>query len=303
MKHLLSADFFTSEFPLYIAETRHGTVATHCHDFFELVYLISGRGTHWIGTNSYPIQAGDVYVISPNEPHAYAPLNGEEVRIVNLLFLPGILDDSLFSGVAPGGLAQLLYIEPLFREEARFRHRLKLQGTLAYRVEAMLHEMEQEQRACAPGYAIVMKNIFCTLLVLLSRAYEQQLTREGVVPEFTRRHAVVEAVMRYIEAHYTEPVSLSDIARYTAMSPSRLAHLFKAHTRRSILAYLHEYRIERVCAELLQSNTPVSELAQNLGYGDLRFFYRMFRRYTGSNPTEYRQRFRSTGMRISEPSS
>jgi AraC-like DNA-binding protein len=292
MTHLLSADFFTADFPLHIVEVQHGPVTAHQHEFFELVYLIKGRGLHRIGDTSYPIQTGDVYVISPDEPHAYFPLEGDEVRIFNLLFLPGILDEALLSASGLCGLTKLLYIEPLFREEAQFAHRLNLQGAIAYRVETMLREMEQEQQAHAPGFEIVLRNMFCTLLVLLSRAYEQQISRCGIGPEFSRRHAVVEAAVRYIEEHHAEAVSLSDVARHTAMSPSRLAHLFKEHTRRSILEYLHEFRIRRICQDLLSTDTPVSELALNLGYGDLGFFHRVFRRHTGCSPTEYRRNFR-----------
>ena len=295
MNHLLNDDFFSGDFPLHVVETQHGAIETHSHEFFELVYLISGRGTHRIGAASYPIHSGDVYMISPHEPHAYYPMEGEKVRIVNVLFLPSLLDESLLNDTALAGLTRLLYIEPLFRAEARFMHRLNLQGGLAYRIELMLGEMAQEQRARAPGYTIVLKNIFCSLLVLLSRAYEQQIACEGAEPEFTRRHAVVDSAVRYIEAHYTEAVSLTDVAQHTAISPSRLAHLFKAHTRRSILAYLHEHRINHICADLLSTNAPVNELAQRLGYGDLRFFYRMFRRHTGYSPTEYRRQFRNTG--------
>lgn len=292
IRHLLNEEFFTSDFPLHIAEAQHGTLESHCHEFFELVYLISGQGLHRIGSHSYPIQAGDVYVISPNEPHAYFPRDDGSLRIVNVLFLPSLLDESLMHSAAAAGLTKLLYIEPLFRVEARFAHRLNLQGALAYRVEQMLREMCQEQQAKAPGYVLVLRNMFSTLLVLLSRAYEHHLTQTGVEPEFTRRHAVVEAAMAYIEAHYTEPLSLMDVAQHTAMSSSRLAHLFKEHTRRSILAYLHEFRINKVCSDLLTSDTAVSELAFGLGYGDLRFFHRVFRRQTGYTPTEYRRIFR-----------
>ncbi len=291
MRHLLSAEFFTAELPLHVVEARHGAVTAHRHEFFELVYVMQGRGIHRIGAATYPIQAGDVYVISPDEPHAYYPANDEELRIVNVLFLPRILDEALLNNSALAGLAKLLYIEPLFREEAQFAHRLNLQGAAAYRVDALLHEMAQEQQCKAAGYEIVLRNMFCTLLVLLSRAYEQQLDAAAHEPAWSRRHAVVEAALRFIELHHTEALSLDDVARHTAMSPSRLAHLFKEHTRRSILAYLHEYRIGRICSDLLHTNRPVSELALNMGYGDLGFFHRVFRRHTGCSPTEYRRRF------------
>ncbi len=288
----LSREHLGAGRPLYVTEARHGTTATHCHDFFELVYLRSGRGVHRIGEGRYPIQAGDVYVISPGEPHAYDTLDDGDMRIVNLLFLPEALDRWPVAGAALSGITRLLYIEPLFREEARFAHRLNLRGALAYQVETILDEMVREQQARASGYELLLTTMFCTLLVWLSRAYEQQIARDGVEPEFTRRHAIVAEAVRYIEAHHTEPVSLSDVAQHAALSPSRVAHLFKEHTHRSILAYLHEYRITRACEELLRTATPVTDLAANLGYGDLRFFHRVFRRQVGYSPTEYRRLFR-----------
>jgi AraC-like DNA-binding protein len=292
MKHLMGADFFTADLPLSVHEARHGAITPHQHEFFELVYVLSGSGVHCIGTTNYPIHAGDVYVISPDEPHAYHPVDGSELRIINVLFMPGILDESMLNSPALAGLTEFLYIEPLFREEAQFAHRLNLQGSAAYRIETLLWDMEQEQKAAAAGYNIVLRNMFCTLLVLMSRAYTQHLTQPDLKSEWRRRHRVVEAALHYIEAHHTEALSLDEVARHTAMSPSRLAHLFKEHTRRSILAYLHEYRIGRVCADLLRTDRPISELALEMGYGDLAFFNRLFRRYMACSPSEYRRRFR-----------
>jgi AraC family L-rhamnose operon regulatory protein RhaS len=290
--HRLGREALRGSYPLYVAEARHGPVAAHDHEFFELVYLRAGRGTHWIGDARYPIQTGDVYVISPGEPHAYHTIGDGEMRIVNLLFLPEILERVPVSGAALSGLTRLLYIEPLFREEVQFAHRLNLRGTPAYQVESILDEMLREQQARASGYELMLTSMFCTLLVWLSRAYEQQIAQEGTELEFLRRHQVVAAAVRYIESHHAEPISVADVAQHTAMSASRLAHLFKQHTQRSILAYLHEYRIGRICEELARTDTPVADLAANLGYGDLRFFHRVFRRQIGCSPTAYRRLFR-----------
>lgn len=302
MKHLLSAEFFRAELPLHVAEARHGAVTPHRHEFFELVYVLEGRGIHHIDATAYPIRTGDVYVISPDEPHAYHPAGDGVLRIVNVLFLPDILPESLLRSPSLSGLDRLLYIEPLLREEAHWAHRLNLAGAAAYRVEALLHEMQDEQHAAAPGYEIVLRNLFCTLLVLLSRGYEQ-LAAQSPAPAWSQRHAVVEAALRFIELHHTEALSLDRIARHASISPSRLAHIFKEHTRRSILHYLHEYRVGRICDDLLRTDRPVSELALNMGYGDLGFFGRVFRRHVGCSPTEYRRRFgceRSAGHPVRE---
>ena len=122
-------------------------MTAHRHEFFELVYLSDGRGTHRIGEERYPIQTGDVYVISPDEPHAYHSAGDAADAHRQRVVSPEILDEALLDDAALSGLTRLLYIEPLFREEARFAHRLNLRGSVAYRVETMLDEMQQEQQA------------------------------------------------------------------------------------------------------------------------------------------------------------
>ena len=218
--HRLGKDMLRGAFPLYVIDTRHGTIAAHCHDFFELVYLRAGRGTHRIGEAHYPIQTGDIYAISPGEPHAYTTLDDGEMRIVNLLFLPEILDRVPLAGAALSGLTRLLYIEPLFREEAKFAHRLNLRGAPAYQVETLLDEMLREQQASAAGYELVLTSLFCTLLVWLSRAYERQIRQDGTELEFTRRHAVVSAAVIF---------SLRN--QHTIGSLPKFAHLFHVRQR------------------------------------------------------------------------
>jgi AraC-like DNA-binding protein len=89
-------------------------------------------------------------------------------------------------------------------------------------------------------------------------------------------------------------VRVSDVAAHVALSCSRLSHVFKQHTRRGINEYLHEYRIARACAALMESRLSVGEIAADVGYSDARFFHRVFRRHTGCNPTQYRQHCAAT---------
>jgi AraC-like DNA-binding protein len=161
-------------------------------------------------------------------------------------------------------------------------------------VEVLLDEMKREQASEAPGSHLLLRHLFCALLVLLSRAHETQKA-SAAQPELTRasQQTIVARAIEYIEVNHAGTVKVSDVAAHVALSPSRLSHVFKQQMQRGIIEYLHEYRLSRICAGLLNSNAPVQEIAQEVGYADLRFFHRVFRRHTGCNPTQYRQHFGS----------
>ena len=290
MPQLNSQNFFPSSFPLYIADAKHGAHDEHSHDFYELVYVRRGQGAHAIEGRAYPIQAGDVYVISPDERHSYAPTEGGSLVIVNVLWMPSLVEELLRADAALSDAESLAYIEPFLRGTARFARRLHLSGRMAYRVELLLDEMRHERQSSAPGSHLLLRHLFCALLVLLSRAWEAEAPRENATNPAPQQAGVARAI-EYIEVNFAAPIRVSDIAAHAAMSESRLAHIFKAQTGRGLIEYLHELRIARACAALLHNNAPVHQIADTVGYTDLRFFHRLFRRHTGCNPTQYRRHF------------
>lgn len=274
-----------------------------------MVYVRRGRGWHFIEGERYPIQAGDLYVISPGETHGYAPLKDEAMHIVNILWMPSLVEDLLR---APrhrargtertlSGARQLLYVEPMLRRETRFTRRLHLAGRTALRVELLIDEMRREQTQAAAGCELLLRHLFCALLVLLSRDYDEQnewsRVRSEAAPRVSTQEALVARAIEYIEENHTGALRVSDVAAHVALSPSRLSHVFKQQTRRGINEYLHQYRIARACASLMESNVTVGQVAADVGYSDARFFHRVFRRHTGCNPTQYRQHCNATSTR------
>ncbi len=294
MNHLCSRQYLGETFPLQIVEVRQQELAEHTHEFFEMVYVRRGRGLHIFEGRPTPVRAGDLYVISPGETHGYAMIDGGELHIVNVLWLPALVEDMLRAEAAVDpslrGAHGLLYVEPMLRRETRFANRLRLSGSAAYRIETLLDEMRREQTLLAPGCRLLLRHLFCTLLVLLSRAYEAQTERApSPVSSRSPQQEAVARALQYIEENYARPLRVNEIAAHVALSPSRLAHLFKAGTGRGPIAYLQEFRIARACAELWNGARPVGEIAAGCGFDDARFFRRAFRRHTGCSPTEYRR--------------
>lgn len=100
---------------------------------------------------------------------------------------------------------------------------------------------------------------------------------------------VIASVRRYIQEHYAEHMELETIARQVYLTPAYLSTLFKEHTGEGIKDYIMKIRIEKAKELLSDIHYNVSEIADMVGYTDSKYFARVFKKYVGVKPTDYRK--------------
>ncbi|NQX62695.1 AraC family transcriptional regulator [Paenibacillus qinlingensis] len=100
---------------------------------------------------------------------------------------------------------------------------------------------------------------------------------------------LVASVDKIIQQHYADrELSLFKIAELIDMSPAYLGRIFKKLTAQSIPDYLNEYRIDRAKEFLSTTHDSIEEISQKTGYNNSTYFYKVFKKYTGITPAEYR---------------
>ncbi|MGG1554438.1 response regulator transcription factor [Paenibacillus ferrarius] len=103
--------------------------------------------------------------------------------------------------------------------------------------------------------------------------------------------AVTMRVCQYIETHLHEELSREELAAAVYLNPAYLSRLFKKETGLSISEFSLKVRMERAKKLLAESNDKVSAVAEQTGYSHFSFFAKMFKKYTGLSPQEYRKSF------------
>lgn len=94
---------------------------------------------------------------------------------------------------------------------------------------------------------------------------------------------------QYIEEHYQDKISVTDLAEQLFLSPNYLSSLFKKHTGSSISEYITLCRIRKAKELMAESNALKSyEVADLVGYSDYEHFRKVFKKYVGINPAKYR---------------
>ncbi len=126
-----------------------------------------------------------------------------------------------------------------------------------------------------------------TLCLWLVRAFEtvgQNLVgRDHGGPDLLKR------VMAFIEAHAAEDLHVEQVARDVCLSPSRLMHWMRSEYNLSLTACITRVRIEKAKHLLRSTSTPISRIAQDVGYGDQGYFTRVFKKCLGETPRDYRR--------------
>jgi two-component system response regulator YesN len=133
-----------------------------------------------------------------------------------------------------------------------------------------------------------------TLPDLVRRLYQQ--IEEAMLWHRENRHhdgsagKVIDQALEYIHAHITESLTLQQVARYVHVSKNYFCHLFKKHTGMNFIDYVIEIRMNLAKRYLRNHDLKIYEVAELCGFGDVKYFSKLFKRVTGCTPLEYRER-------------
>jgi AraC-like DNA-binding protein len=103
-----------------------------------------------------------------------------------------------------------------------------------------------------------------------------------------RARSVTDQVIDYVEANYSSPISLRDVAQALGYSPCYLTHTFRQSTGTPITAWIIKRRIVAAQRLLAESKMNVAAAAETVGFNDLCYFTRQFVRHVGTTPGRFR---------------
>ena len=144
-------------------------------------------------------------------------------------------------------------------------------------IRARLKRQEDLQRGCYQNPQSVN-----------SEASSAADLERAIAPTIFPNSPRLAAVFQYIEAHYHQPIHLTDVAKAVGYSPAYLTNLAQSHTGRTIKAWIIERRMAQARQLLKSSAQPIKQIADAIGYSDPGYFTRQFRKLHGVTPQAWR---------------
>lgn len=279
---LLDSDF------MYVADRRKKefTYPIHKHEVFELNYVENGEGVlRIVGDSAETIGNRELVLItSPDLEHVWEQdkCKSEDIREITVQFFFDFNSSySLFNRTP------LLPIKRLFE---RARKGVAFTPETIEKVYPLLNSLSSTKDKF---YSVIN---FLTLLYELSLADD---TRELASSSFAKVDVDSESrrilkVKEYINKHYTEEIRLADMADLVGMSTTSFSRFFKLRSGKTLSDYVVEMHLGVAARQLVDTTNSVSEICYGCGFNTLSNFNRLFRKYKGCSPTEFREKYFKT---------
>jgi AraC family transcriptional regulator of arabinose operon len=105
--------------------------------------------------------------------------------------------------------------------------------------------------------------------------------------------ARIEKVCEFVDHHYAKPLTVNDLCKNVFLSDSHLRQLFKRNLNTTPMNYIRKVRLEKAKELLVETIETVSQIAHQVGFEDVSYFNRLFRKRELMTPTEYRRKMSS----------
>ena len=289
---------FDRSFPIDVSFQKalgHRFVRLNRHEFFEIIYVYSGKIQIQARDQILPAKAGDLVVIGSNIYHRVLHKPSVESKIVSMNFQPEIIR----SGKGAG--EEEHYLSPFLCQDSNFPHVISSSRELSREVFDLMLKIYRELPASALLKRMAIRTYLNTILFLLLKHYTSHLGSLEIVDQ-ERRRKRLQPVFDLLETNFARPIEVQDAARVCAMSCSHFMKFFKMTVGQTFCTYLTSFRIARAQHMLLNNEIPIAEISQLVGFCSQSYFGEVFRSTVGMTPRAYRQRscqsFAPSGMRV-----
>ncbi len=248
-------------------------VDLHHHDFFEIYFFISGRVEYRVEGKSYTLQSGDLLLISPWVFHQ--PVVQQEVPYERYVLW---IDRGYLGQFSELGTELASCFGPaatLIRPTSYQR------STIAMLLEQLL----KESGGTKFGSELYGHALFLQIMAEINRMAERTPQKR----ELQEEPELIGRVLAYIAGHFSEKLTLQDLAERFYVSKYHLSHEFSSRVGTSVYRYIILKRL-LAAREQIADGAPPSEVYQSCGFQDYANFYRAFKAEYGISPKEFAQR-------------
>lgn len=239
----------------------------HYHDNYELYFLVDGATKYFIGNEIFTVHKGDFVFVPKGVLHK---TDSENCLYNNRILIS--FDDAVFNQD----------MQDVFQALCTAKI-ISIDRVNEFIFKDLLKKIEKEYKEGAAHYKPLIKSYIRELLILLIRHKKSGNQEKKEEDEFFY------AVQDYIVENFNADLSLRSLSKCFYLSESTLSRKFKNAFGMNLVEYINYIRILNAEKMLVETNKPVSHIAELCGFQDSNYFSTVFKRIIGKPPMKYRK--------------
>tara|TARA_R110002033_G_scaffold142351_1_gene180674 strand:- start:1586 stop:2443 length:858 start_codon:yes stop_codon:yes gene_type:complete len=258
---------------------------SHTHNYFELIYIVKGKGKHIINKNHYDFSEGDLFLLTPEDTHNFTVFDTTTFCIIDFT-------ESFFSENAKKK-SDKADLSRFFKElEYVFHNHHNIHGNIVAENDKMMYEvlinqLLNEEDSDRQYKFIIVQNIVFLLLHFVARNIQENIIAHSKLKDPKNK---IYEIITYIQQNIYEKnlIKLNALADNFNKSPDHLNRYFKRETGKTIKNYIIDYKIELIKTRLKHSNLSISEIADELNFTDGSHLNKIFKKAYGKTAYQYK---------------
>lgn len=257
---------------LYVGELKRSggwSESNHAHDFCEIMFVVEGEGNITVDAKTTTVKKGDIIIYNPLITHFEESSHEEPLDMffmaIDKFEVAGLEKNFLL----PTGSDYIYTADKYYN--------------IFYTIfKQMITEFKKEN----DFYIEISQNLAISVLMYIFRIVKE----EGKQPfSISTNSKTVDDALTYIKANYHKNITLEDIAGHCFVNKYYLAHEFTKQVGVSIAKYIINLRLSEAMQLLRETKMSVNEISDKVGFYDISYFCRTFKKNFSLTPLEYRR--------------
>lgn len=247
-------------------------------NFFEFVYVISGTGNHMVNGNKFRYSAGDLFLITPDDCHAFDLESTCEFMVIR--FGESYIREYQWKSID--------HIECILHYASHIPGSVLVNNDDKKMMGLLIQNLQQATENQSIYNEDLIRHLVNAVIVIAAR------NMAVIQPQFIDSNADSRLlqILDYIQKHISRPefLKITVISEKFGLSPTYLGSYFRKQCNESIQQYISSYRIRLIEHRLRFSDKRVHEIADEFGFADESHINKFFKRHKGLSLKAYRVR-------------
>lgn len=252
----------------------------HWHDDIEFISVLEGEMNYYVNGRNVVLKSQDGIMVNTRQMHYGCSIGRKDCTFLCVLVHPALFAaNKLIYQTYLLPLLETVSTEFIYLDSSRPDHSFILNS---------VNQMYTLKLDADPGYELEIIGLF---YMIWKRIYRQKETRTNAAIHAAHADAALQKDMvSFIYQHFSEKLTLSEIAASVGVCRSKCCQIFKKYLCQSPIDFLNSYRLEISSQLLTKTDKSITEIALECGFAHSSYYSELFLRYYSCTPREFRRK-------------
>ena len=266
--------------------SRMESIEWHWHKELELIDRVTGDMECQIGERHLDLNENTGILINSGVIHRFqAPKEkqGSKCSYTTIVFSPEMI-------ASERTMVYHKYVQPFLESGIDYlvlKREIPWQNRILEQMKEVGHACRTGETAVALRIHVYLGEIWLEIAEHMDELLDSAMGTQSQINKNGLNQARLRLMMQYIWDNYTERITLEDIAQAANISKSAALRCFRVGLQTSPVGYLNDYRLSRAKDALINSKSSISSVAMSVGFDNVGYFDRVFKRAFGMTPKQF----------------